>query len=137
MDPETGETITDPVRKTEIFASQFAAASNVNTRHGPHREQSNGGLTDVIFTTNAISKIIIGLNTNKAYGPDGIFNKVIKLLYPFLTYILPILYQNSFDCSIFPSTWKKGIVSPIYKNKGDKRDPANSNSAFAEYLGVV
>ncbi len=59
---------------------------------------------------------LLKLHTNKAVGPDGIHNIVLKnnsyVLAPYLT----ALFQLSLDTGVVPSEWKVAHVTPIHKS---------------------
>ena len=62
-----------------------------------------------------VDDILKCLNTNKAYGPDGISPKVLKEGGPALVPILTKLFNLSLTKGIFPSNWKMANVCPIFK----------------------
>ncbi|CAG9818170.1 unnamed protein product [Phaedon cochleariae] len=71
-----------------------------------------------------IRKILLGLNTNKACGSDGIPPIVLKKCAPELTSVLCKLFNYSYKLGIFPSNWKIARVQPVPK-KGKKTLPSN------------
>ena len=79
----------------------------------------------VKFTFIEVKRIIKSLLNNKALGIDGISNEILKVLddqnIRTLTAILNGLYLEN----LIPPDWNIGIITPIYKNKGKKGDPAN------------
>ena len=64
-------------------------------------------------------KFVLGLNTNKACGPDGV---TARLLREASSSIVPSI-ARLFNCSLalgkLPCEWKNANVSPVFK-KGDK-----------------
>ena len=72
-----------------------------------------------------ITQAIQKLKNEKSPGQDFILNEYIKAS---IETFLPI-YNNLFNIVLntgtFPSEWNIGIISPIYKNKGNKNDPMN------------
>ena len=68
----------------------------------------------------------MNLKNSKAPSPfDNIINEYIKstkqLLLPF--------YCKFFNCvlntGLIPKSWLEGVIVPIFKNKGDPKDPSN------------
>ena len=59
------------------------------------------------------------MNVNKAAGPDGIPNKLLKACAEEVAPVLTNIFQQSLETSKLPSDWKKANVTPIFK-KGDK-----------------
>jgi hypothetical protein len=55
------------------------------------------------------------LDTNKAYGPDGISPKVLKEGRPAIIDILTKMFNLSLTRGIFPNAWKRANVCPIFK----------------------
>jgi hypothetical protein len=62
-----------------------------------------------------VNDILLCLNTNKAYGSDGISPRVLKEGRPAIVKILTKLFNLSLTKGIFPSGWKLANVCPIYK----------------------
>ena len=77
------------------------------------------------FTQAEIEKSIKSLKNNKASGIDEVINEHIKYS---STKMVPI-YANIFNIILntgkIPQNWSKGIILPIYKNKGDSTEPIN------------
>ena len=72
---------------------------------------------------NEISKIIRGLQNNKAVGQDGISNKLVKQCAEILP-IITHLCNQIITTGYYPKALKIGKIIPIYKNN-DCRDPNN------------
>ena len=72
-------------------------------------------------------KLLKGLNSHKAAGPDKLKPIVLHIL---LKELAPILKpQNPLDTGKLPSIWKQANVSHIFK-KEDKTEPANYQPIF-------
>ena len=65
------------------------------------------------------------LDVNKSAGPDQIHGRVLKELASVVAAPLTEIYQKTLNEGTVPSDWKKAIVSPIYKKKGNKQEPVN------------
>ena len=81
-------------------------------------------MPEVTFTTNGIEKLLHGLKTHKAAGPDGITPRILKHLAKTLAPILCNIFRLSYDRGEIPDDWREANVVPIYK-KGDRSTPAN------------
>ena len=64
------------------------------------------------------------LNTNKAIGCDGIPAKVMKIGAKELSQPLTDLFNSCIHNSVWPSDWKRGDWTPVYK-KDDKYSKEN------------
>ena len=71
-----------------------------------------------------VHKLLKGLKTFKATGPDSIPAFILKAAADQLAPILTRLYQTSLDCGEVPTEWKDAWIVPVFK-KGDKHKPAN------------
>jgi hypothetical protein len=69
----------------------------------------------ITITEKDVDDALKCLDTNKAYGPDGIGPKVLKEARPTIISILTKLFNMSLTKGIFPSPWKLANVCPIYK----------------------
>ena len=75
--------------------------------------------SSVPFSDNLVINIIRNLNVNKVHGHDDIPIWTIKMCHESLVRPLSIIFQNSLNSYIYPSTWRKANVIPIHK-KDDK-----------------
>ena len=114
----------------DYFASQCNVNSSVNSEINDGEDDdvnltaSACELSDVVVTDSAILKALKMLDANKASGPDGIHNIVIKNCAETIIRPLKIIFSRSLEEGIFPSIWKNANICPVYK-KGDKQLVAN------------
>ena len=76
-------------------------------------------------TTKQIIQALKKLKLNKAAGPDGIPNEVLKLDKKVLSLHLTQLFNLCLDKGQTPTSWGKGIMHILYKGKGDTTDLKN------------
>ena len=81
-------------------------------------------MPEITVTEEGVLKLLQSLNTNKASGPDGIPNRLLKILAKQISPSLTKLFQLSLDTGQIPSIWKHAIIQPIFK-KGNKSLPQN------------
>ena len=81
-------------------------------------------LSSITCTVNEIKTLIDILNPNKASGPDGISNKMLKPVAEEVALPLSILFNRSFREGKFADAWKYSNVIPLPK-KGDNSEPSN------------
>ena len=67
-----------------------------------------------------VEKSIISLNNGKACSPvDNIVNEYLKYSKDLLLPLLTKLFNCIFDTGFIPESWVKGVIIPVFKNKGD------------------
>ena len=115
--------------KATALNSQFASVAvpdDPSLPIPPIAEESGEAdrLTSAFTTTAAIRRYIRKLPSDKAPGPDGITNLVLKSLAPSIAYPLCLIFNLSFRTGRFPSAWKTANVIPIYK-KGSRHEASN------------
>ena len=115
--------LTSAKDKAELFAQLFAINSNIDDSNAtlpdfPKRTESN--LSNINFTVSDVSKIIAGLDSSKASGPDGIPTIVLQMCGPELAPVLTKLFKKCIKESCFPSCWKLPSVVPVFKNNGER-----------------
>ena len=76
------------------------------------------------ITTESILNILIGLNANKAHGPDDISVNMIKLCAKELCAPLKLTFNNILVTGIYPDQWKMANVTPV--NKKDNKQITNN-----------
>lgn len=102
----------------------------------PTFEQNRGSLEDTALpippsalndpiSLNEIISAIKTLKANKSSGIDEIINEYITSTTQVMLPIYELLFNVILDSGFIPEDWTKGIIVPIYKNKGNKRDPSN------------
>ena len=79
------------------------------------------------FDVSEITKIVNLLKNNKSPSLfDNILNEYLKYCNnPEFISLVCQLFNVILDSGIFPEVWSKGIILPIYKNKGDSNNPDN------------
>ncbi|UYV84324.1 Transposase [Cordylochernes scorpioides] len=85
---------------------------------------ANDPILDTEITNADIYKEIAGLKSNKACGPDGIPNEVLKILPDSYILLLKQLYNSVMTTGKYPAIWTNSTIHPIFKN-GYKNSPSN------------
>ena len=76
------------------------------------------------FKTAGISKLLCGLDNNKAPGPDGIHPRILRQLNRAIVPTLQVILEKTYREGDVPGDWRRANICPIYK-KGAGKDPAN------------
>ncbi|UYV64149.1 hypothetical protein LAZ67_2006738 [Cordylochernes scorpioides] len=84
----------------------------------------NDPILDSEITNADIYKEIAGLKSNKACGPDGIPNEVLKILPDSYILLLKQFYNSVMTTGKYPAIWTNSTIHPIFKN-GYKNSPSN------------
>ncbi|CAH1257307.1 Hypp1814 [Branchiostoma lanceolatum] len=113
--------------KVELFNDIFV---NV-TREATHPDRTvrlpmftNEDLSTIVLSVDEVQEVLRGLHPNKAPGPDGIPNRLLKEAAPVISTSLCNLFNLSLSSSQLPAEWKQCNVTPVYK-KGDRTNPSN------------
>ena len=77
------------------------------------------------FTFEEVNHAIRKSKNNKTSGVDYIINEYVKYSPGFMIHEIVHLFNIILDTGIVPSEWSIGLICPIYKNKGDIKDPDN------------
>ena len=77
------------------------------------------------FTFEEVNHAIRKSKNNKTSGVDYIINEYVKYSPEFMIHEIVHLFNIILDTGIVPSEWSIGLICPIYKNKGDIKDPDN------------
>ena len=90
----------------------------------PRNDDININELDCPITVDEVSQIITSLKRHKS---ADLFNNVADFFIDSKTFIAPYLcklFNYIFDKGIYPESWSKGCIVPIFK-KGDPSNPAN------------
>ena len=71
-----------------------------------------------------VIKLLKNLKPHKAAGPDGIPARLLKEVAVEIAPAVTLLFQSSLDQGKVPSSWKRGLIVPIFK-KGSRSAAAN------------
>ena len=81
---------------------------------------------NMTITESEINKCINNLQNSKTPSQtDNILNEYIKSTKNLLLPLYLKLFNSVLDTGFIPDTWLEGTIIPIYKNKGDPKDPNN------------
>ena len=115
------EIVYSNLQKSEAFNNYFLNQSRIDNPDDdvPHITYSEHVAPDLLITTSMVRNAIVNLDPNKAVGPDGIHNKILKNAANIISEPLAKLFNRSIEENIFPAIWKKANVTPVFK-KGEK-----------------
>ena len=72
-----------------------------------------------------IRKSLVNSKNGKAAGLNGISNEFLKNIPEHWILLLNVLFNKILDKECTPESWSRVVVTMLYKNKGDKKDPMN------------
>ena len=78
---------------------------------------------DYAITNKGILHCIKLLKNSKSAGLYSIINEVLKAIGEEILPVLNKLFNFIYNSGYYPSGWRKALIVPIYKNKGDLDDP--------------
>jgi hypothetical protein len=126
---EGGNSYQTDLEKAEHLNNYFSKQSTLddmpNTDSLPNFEYlTSTRIMDISVTEEQTLKVLQSLNVNKACGPDGIGNKLLKNISLSIARPLSLLFNNSLTEGKFPTQWKFANVTAIFK-KSDSSDVRN------------
>ena len=77
------------------------------------------------FTEDELLVVVKKLKPHKAAGEDNVINEAIVQSFDKLRNFWCKLFNMILETGQVPKEWLSGMIVPIYKNKGDKKDPGN------------
>ena len=77
------------------------------------------------ITLKEIEENVKKLKNNKACGIDFILNEHIKSSFHTMGPLYEKLFNLILDTGIVPETWTRGMIKPVFKQKGDILNPEN------------
>ena len=110
--------INDPTLIAEELNNYFVKTSTINDTDlevPPVTLRTENRLSEVNIDEHEIVKILKMLDINKATGPDGISNRVLRECATVLCYPLCLMFNKLVGNGHFPSCWKVAHVTAIPK----------------------
>ena len=107
----------------DYFISVFTRTDDLN--EDPDVKEMDTFLDNIDVTVDEVLKKLSCLKTDKSAGPDSLHPKVLFEVRQSISYLLYVLFNKSLSEGVVPEDWKTAIVTPIFKNKGDKKQPCN------------
>ena len=77
------------------------------------------------FTVDEIYLRVKELKNRKACGIDKISNEYIKSTFDKMKFVYVNLFNRALNDGQIPEAWTIGIITPIFKNSGEKKDVKN------------
>lgn len=116
----SGTLKSDPRSKAEILLQQFKSVfTPPDSLPIPTLPQTTPPIPTIQISEAGVTKLLRDLKPNKAPGPDGIPNTVLKTCAENIAPSLSLIYQRSVDTGKLPNDWLTANVSAAYK-KGDR-----------------
>ena len=113
---------TDDFEKANLFNNYFQGQTVLDDSNDVLPELPEPSyltsLSSIAFDPQEVEEILRTLKTDKASGPDGLSNRILKELSHELSSPLCSLFNKSLSLGKFPSPYKDANVSPVHK-KGD------------------
>jgi hypothetical protein len=82
---------------------------------------TDASIDSMSFTADEVMKVINGLHTTKATGPDGIGNSFIKKVFPPFSNEITIFFNYCIRHGVFPMQWKTSNLIPVFKKREKTR----------------
>ena len=129
---ESSRTSTMQKLSLETFAEHFKKLNTVSSDNleqlysfDPSKVSQHNLELNIPITEQEVLKSINGLKMNKACASDLILNEFLKSSKSKILTAFTKLFNIVFTSGHVPDDWSQGIISPIYKNKGDRASPDN------------
>ena len=117
----------DDEQKANMLNKFFSMQTVINdqNKHPPQVPLATDSILDSIHISEQdVRDVLKNLDVKKACGPNHINPHFLKEAAHILSQPLSILFNRSLSQGYFPSRWKDGYLTPIYK-KDDKSLPSN------------
>ena len=113
---------TDDFEKANLFNNYFQGQTILDDSNAVLPELPEPSyltsLSSIAFDSQEVEEILKTLKTDKASGPDGLSNRILKELSHELSSPLCSLFNKSLSLGKFPLPYKDANVTPVHK-KGD------------------
>ena len=114
------------LERREVLNTQFSFVFTKENLEYIPRRMSTGipKISNITVTEPGVTKLLRGLNENKAKGPDSVSPRLRKEVAHELSPALTFLFNQTLLTGEVPEDWKAANITPIFK-KGQKNLPEN------------
>ena len=122
-----GEYAEDDDQKANMLNNYFSMQTVINdqNKHPPQLPLATDSVLDSIqISVQDVRDVLENLDPKKACGPSHINPRFLKEGASFLSMPLSTVFNRSLSQGYFPSLWKNGYLTPIFK-KDDNSLPSN------------
>ena len=122
---KNGQLISDSQGKADCLLAQFKSVFTPRSSlPHPPLPSNTPTIEHITISINGVAKLLHNLQVNKAAGPDGIPNMVLKTLADDIAPALAQIFQVSLDTGKLPQDWLAANVACAFK-KGDRHEAPN------------
>ena len=126
---EYGRVVSDASDMNELPADAFSAVFVESAPPVPAQHQRFAGVLDEVYlSSGSIARVLTGLNSSSAAGPDGLHPHLLRVCSAAFSLPFYILFVTSLHEGVLPSLWKTSIVAPLHKI-GSRCDSLNYRPA--------
>ena len=136
--------MTDSKEKAELpnsfFSKQCSIIDNGSKRPSNLVYHTNEKLSDIVFNSQDIYKVISGLDPNKSHGHDMISIRMLKKWGESIHKPLKYIFRASLNDKGFPLEWKKGQCSASLQKRYHYFQSAQKSSKeqfTTEFLNIL
>ena len=122
------EVLSSASDKAKLFAKNFSKNSNLDDSGislPVFSSRTNLKLHNISITPKMVKKVIMSLDSSKAYGPNCIPVVVLKNCESELSYRPAKLFNKCLKESCFPDCWKVSSLVHVFKNVGERSTAKN------------
>ena len=122
---KNGQLFSEALDKTEILLNKFEEVFTRPIKTPlPVINQLCPNIPTLEIKVKGVEILLQKIDINKATGPDGIPNIVLKNCAHEISPLLSVIFQKSLDSGDVPADWRDANVCAIFK-KGDRHDANN------------
>ena len=114
-DGKLTETEEETARALNTYYHSVFTRDDPQLSDPPFPNQTEEQLTDIVVTVESVEDLLQSLKANKAAGPDGVENRIMKECSKELAPALTKLFRKSVDEGEVPRQWKEAHIVPIHK----------------------
>ena len=114
-DGKLTETEEETARALNTYYHSVFTRDDPQSSDPPFPNQTEEQLTDIVVTVESVEDLLQSLKANKAAGPDGVENRIMKECSKELAPALTKLFRKSVDEGEVPRQWKEAHIVPIHK----------------------